>query len=278
MSTTISISAADVNKLRQITGAGMMDCKKALLEANGDFEKAIDELRKKGQKVAANRADREAKEGYVIARTNTEGTKGWLIALSCETDFVAKSADFIRFAEEVLNITIQKNPSSVDALKALPMEGVTVGDKLIDLVGKIGEKIDITGFEILEAPRVVVYIHPGNKVVSMVGLSNATSTEEAGKNVAMQIAAMSPVAVDKDDVDQKTLEREIEIGKEQARAEGKPENMIEKIAMGKLNKFYQESTLLNQAYIKEDKKTVRQYLDSVEKGLTVTAFKRVQLG
>ncbi len=278
MSTTISISAADVNKLRQITGAGMMDCKKALLEANGDFEKAIDELRKKGQKVAANRADREAKEGYVIARTNAEGTKGWLIALSCETDFVAKSADFIRFAEEVLNITVQNNPASADALKALPMEGVTVGDKLIDLVGKIGEKIDITGFEILEAPRVVVYIHPGNKVVSMVGLSSANNTEEAGKNVAMQIAAMSPVAIDKDDVDQKTLEREIEIGKEQARAEGKPENMIEKIAMGKLNKFYQESTLLNQAYIKEDKKTVRQYLDSIEKGLTVTAFKRIQLG
>lgn len=158
------------------------------------------------------------------------------------------------------------------------MEGVTVGDKLIDLVGKIGEKIDITSLEILEAPRVVVYIHPGNKVVSMVGLSSANNTEEAGKNVAMQIAAMSPVAVDKDDVDQKTLEREIEIGKEQARAEGKPENMIEKIALGKLNKFYQESTLLNQAYIKEDKKTVRQYLDSVQKGLTVTAFKRVQLG
>ncbi|MBL7928387.1 MAG: elongation factor Ts [Bacteroidia bacterium] len=274
----MSISAADVNKLRQITGAGMMDCKKALLEANGDFEKAIDELRKKGQKVAANRADREAKEGYVIARTNAEGTKGWLIALSCETDFVAKSADFIRFAEEVLNITVQNNPASADALKALPMEGVTVGDKLIDLVGKIGEKIDITGFEILEAPRVVVYIHPGNNVVSMVGLSSANNTEEAGKNVAMQIAAMSPVAIDKDDVDQKTLEREIEIGKEQARAEGKPENMIEKIAMGKLNKFYQESTLLNQAYIKEDKKTVRQYLDSIEKGLTVTAFKRIQLG
>jgi elongation factor Ts len=278
MSTTISISAADVNKLRQITGAGMMDCKKALLEAQGDFEKAIDELRKKGQKVAANRADREAKEGYAIARTNAEGTKGWLIALSCETDFVAKSSDFIRFAEDVLQISIQNNPSSIEALKALPMEGVTVGDKLIDLVGKIGEKIDITSLEILEAPRVVVYIHPGNKVVAMVGLSSASQTEEAGKNIAMQIAAMNPVAIDKDDVDPKTLEREIEIGKEQARAEGKPENMIEKIAMGKLNKFYQESTLLNQSYIKEDKKTVRQYLDGFEKGLTVTAFKRVQLG
>jgi elongation factor Ts len=278
MSTTVSISAADVNKLRQITGAGMMDCKKALIEANGDFEKAIDELRKKGQKVAANRADREAKEGYIAARTNSENNKGWLISLSCETDFVAKSADFIRFAEDVLNIAIQNNPASIEALKSLPMEGVTVGDKLIDLIGKIGEKIEITNYEVLEAPRVVVYIHPGNKVVSMVGLNKAANTEEAGKNIAMQVAAMNPVAIDKDDVDQKTLEREIEIGKEQARAEGKPENMIEKIAMGKLNKFYQESTLLNQAYIKEDKKTVRQYLESIDKGLTVTGFKRVQLG
>jgi elongation factor Ts len=278
MSTTVSISAADVNKLRQITGAGMMDCKKALIEANGDFEKAIDELRKKGQKVAANRADREAKEGYIAARTNSENNKGWLISLSCETDFVAKSADFIRFAEDVLNIAIQNNPASIEALKSLPMEGVTVGDKLIDLIGKIGEKIEITNYEVLEAPRVVVYIHPGNKVVSMVGLNKAANTEEAGKNIAMQVAAMNPVAIDKDDVDQKTLEREIEIGKEQARAEGKPENMIEKIAMGKLNKFYQESTLLNQAYIKEDKKTVRQYLESIDKDLTVTGFKRVQLG
>lgn len=275
---TATISASDVNKLRQMTGAGMMDCKKALMEANGDFEKAIDELRKKGQKVAANRADREAKEGYIVAKTNADATKGYLVAISCETDFVAKNADFVKFAEDVLNLAITNNTTSKDALLSLPMEGVTVNDKVIDMVGKIGEKIEITSYEVIEAPKVVIYIHPGNKVVSMVGMSSATAPAETGKDVAMQIAAMNPVAIDKDDVDQKTLDREIEIGKEQARAEGKPENMIEKIAMGKLNKFYQESTLLNQSFIKEDKKTIRQYLDGVEKGLTVKAFRRVQIG
>lgn len=201
-----------------------------------------------------------------------------MVAISCETDFVAKNADFVKFAEDVLNLAITNNTTSKDALLALPMEGVTVNDKVIDMVGKIGEKIEITSYEVIEAPKVVIYIHPGNKVVSMVGMSSATAPAEAGKDVAMQIAAMNPVAIDKDDVDQKTLDREIEIGKEQARAEGKPENMIEKIAMGKLNKFYQESTLLNQSFIKEDKKTIRQYLDGVEKGLTVKAFRRVQIG
>lgn len=278
MSTTATVSAADVNKLRQMTGAGMMDCKKALMEAGGDFEKAIDELRKKGQKVAAARADREAKEGYIIAKTNADATKGYLVAVSCETDFVAKSPDFIKFPNDVLDIAMKNNPADIDALKALPMEGVTVGDKLIDQVGKIGEKIEITRYEVIEAPKVVIYIHPGNKVVSMVGMSTATAPLEAAKDVSMQIAAMNPVALDKDDVDKITLDREIEIGKEQARAEGKPENMIEKIAMGKLNKFYTESTLLNQAFIKDANKSIRQYLDGAEKGLTVKAFKRVQIG
>lgn len=275
---TLTISASDVNKLRQMTGAGMMDCKKALVEANGDFEKAIDELRKKGQKVAANRADREAKEGYIVAKTNADATKGYLVAISCETDFVAKNAEFVKFAEDILDLAASNNSKDADAVRALPMQGVTVGDKLIDMVGKIGEKIEITRYEVVEAPKVVIYIHPGNKVVSVVGLSTASAPTEAGRDVAMQIAAMNPVAIDKDDVDQSTLDREIEIGKEQARAEGKPENMIEKIAMGKLNKFYQESTLLNQSFIKEDKKTVRQYLDGVEKGLTIKVFKRVQIG
>ena len=278
MSTTLTISAADVNKLRQMTGAGMMDCKKALMEAGGDFEKAIDELRKKGQKVAANRADREAKEGYIIAKTNSDATRGYLVAIRCETDFVGKSADFMKFANDVLEIAMKNNPADADALKSLPMENATVGDKLIDLVGKIGEKIELSRYEVIEAPKVVIYIHPGNRVVSMAGMSTATAAAEAGKDVAMQIAAMNPVAIDKDDVDQKTLDREIEIGKEQARAEGKPETMIEKIAMGKLNKFYNESTLLNQAFIKDDKKTIRQYLDGIEKGLTVKVFKRVQIG
>jgi len=275
---TITISAADVNKLRTQTGAGMMDCKKALMEANGDFEKAIDYLRKTGQKVAANRADRDAKEGYIVAKTNADATQGFLVALSCETDFVAKSADFVKFADELLDVAITNKPATIDALKALEMGDHTVADKLFDIIGKIGEKIDITAFEMIEAPKVVIYIHPGNKVVSMVGLSSASAPAETGKDVAMQIAAMNPVAIDKNDVDSKTLEREIEVGKEQARAEGKPEEMLEKIAQGKLNKFYKENTLLNQQFIKEDKIDIRTYLDKTEKGLTVKVFRRIQIG
>jgi len=275
---TITISAADVNKLRTQTGAGMMDCKKALMEANGDFEKAIDYLRKTGQKVAANRADREAKEGYIVAKTNAEASQGFLVALSCETDFVAKSADFVKFADDLLNVAIANKPASIDALKALKMGDHTVAEKLFDIIGKIGEKIDITAFEIIEAPKVVIYIHPGNKVVSMVGLTSATASADTGKDVAMQIAAMNPVAIDKNDVDSKTLEREIEVGKEQARAEGKPEEMLEKIAQGKLNKFYKENTLLNQQFIKDDKMDIRTYLDKSEKGLTVKVFRRIQIG
>lgn len=276
--TTMTITAADVNKLRLQTGAGMMDCKKALMEAEGDFEKAIDYLRKKGQKVAANRADREAKEGYIIAKTNSDATKGYLISLSCETDFVAKSADFVKFADELLDLAVTGNAADIDALKAMKMGDLTVSDKLFDIIGKIGEKIDIAAYEVIEAPKVVIYIHPGNRVVSMVGLSTATAPAEAGKDVAMQIAAMNPVAVDKGDVDSNTLEREIEIGKEQARAEGKPEEMLEKIAQGKLNKFYKENTLLNQQFIKDDKMDIRQYLEKTEKGLTVKLFRRVQIG
>jgi len=260
------------------TGAGMMDCKKALTEANGDFEQAIDYLRKKGQKVAANRADKEAKEGYILAKTNTDATKGYLVALSCETDFVAKSADFVKFADDLVNVAVATNASSIDDLKSQKMGDLTVADKLFDIIGKIGEKIDITAYEVIDAPKVVIYIHPGNRVVSMVGMSSATANSDVAKDVAMQIAAMSPVAVDKDDVDSRTLEREIEIGKEQARAEGKPEEMLEKIAQGKLNKFYKENTLLNQQFIKDDKMDIRTYLDKSEKGLTVKVFRRIQIG
>ncbi len=278
MSTTATITAADVNKLRQMTGAGMMDCKKALAEANGDFEQAIDYLRKKGQKVAANRADREAKEGYILAQVNSANNKGYLVSISCETDFVAKNADFVKFVEDVLNVAMQNNPADGEALKALTLDGLTITEKLFEMIGKIGEKIELARYEVVEAPMVVIYNHPGNKLASMVGLSSATASANAGKDVAMQIAAMNPVAIDKDDVDTATLERELEIAKDQIRAEGKPEEMVEKIAQGKLNKFFQENTLLNQAFIKEDKKSVRQYLDGIEKGLTVTVFKRVQLG
>ena len=275
---TATISAADVNKLRQMTGAGMMDCMKALAEAEGDFEKAIDHLRKKGQKVAANRADREAKEGYILAQSNAEGTVGYLVAISCETDFVAKNQDFVNFAQGILDVAMANSPADADALKALPLDGATVNDKIFDMVGKIGEKIELSRYEMISAAKVIAYNHPGNRLAAMVGLSSASAPENAGKDVAMQIAAMNPVAIDKDDVDSATIERELEIAKEVIRQEGKPEEMVEKIAAGKLNKFYQESTLLNQNFVKEDKKTVRQYLDGVEKGLTVSVFKRVQIG
>jgi elongation factor Ts len=275
---TMTITASDVNKLRLQTGAGMMDCKKALMEAEGDFEKAIDYLRKKGQKVAANRADKEAKEGYILAKTNAAGNKGYLIGLSCETDFVAKSADFVKFVEELLDVAVTGDAKDIDSLKAMKMGDVTVSDRLFDIIGKIGENIQINAYEVIEAPKVVIYIHPGNRVVSMVGLSSGSASAEVGKDVAMQIAAMNPVAVDKNDVDSNTLEREIEIGKEQARAEGKPEEMLEKIAQGKLNKFYKENTLLNQQFIKDDKMDIRQYLEKSEKGLTVTTFRRIQIG
>jgi len=278
MSTTTTVTAADVNKLRQMTGAGMMDCKKALSEANGDFDAAVDYLRKKGQKVAASRADRDAKEGYIISKLNADATAGYLIGLSCETDFVAKNEGFVTFAESILNAAMSNDPADVEALKALPLDGETVNDKLFDMIGKIGEKIELSSYFKITAPRVVVYNHPGNRLASMVGLSSAAASAEAGKDVAMQIAAMNPVAIDKDDVDSSVIERELEIAKDQIRQEGKPEEMVEKIAAGKLNKFYQENTLLNQAFIKEDKKSVRQFLDGVEKGLTVTVFKRVQLG
>lgn len=275
----MTITAADVNKLRQMTGAGMMDCKKALTEAGGDFEKAIDELRKKGQKVAANRGDRESKEGVVLAKVTADNTRGAVLAINCETDFVAINADFIKMTNNILDIAVEKNARTADELKALPYDGkITIADKLIEQTGVIGEKIELTKFGVVEAPFVLAYVHPGNKLANIVGFSSATVKAEVAKDVAMQVAAMAPVAVDKGDVDADTIKREIEVGKEQAREEGKPEDMLEKIAMGKLNKFYKESTLLNQEFIKDNKKSIAQYLNESEKGLTVTAFKRIALG
>jgi elongation factor Ts len=277
---TITISATDVNKLRQQTGAGMMDCKKALMEANGDFEVAVDYLRKKGQKVAVNRSDRDAKEGVVIGKSNASGTRGALICLNCETDFVAKNDNFIAYANSLLDLALDKKPASIEEFKSLSLNGLSVADTLFDQIGKIGEKLDLSVYEVIEAPKVVVYIHPGNKLVSMVGLSSdkPANIAEIGKDIAMQIAAMAPVAIDKGDVSSEMIEREIEIGKEQARQEGKPEEMLEKIAQGKLNKFYKENTLLNQSFIKDDSKTIAQLLNDTEKGLAITAFKRVRLG
>lgn len=273
----MAITAADVNKLRQQTGAGMMDCKKALEESNGDFEQAVDFLRKKGAKVAANRQDRDAKEGVVLAKTTADGKQGIVISVNCETDFVAKNADFITFADTVATIALEKKPATIDALKALPYNSdITVADKFMEQVGKIGEKIDIGYFNQVSAEKVTAYNHPGNRLAVVVGFNKAID-DEAAKNVAMQTAAMAPVAVDKDDVSPETLERELEIAREQIRAEGKPEDMVEKIAAGKVNKFYKESTLLNQEYIKDNKLSVRQYLQGINKELTVTGFKRFSL-
>ena len=274
----MAITAADVNKLRQQTGSGMMDCKKALEEANGDFEAAVDILRKKGQKVAANRADRDAKEGLAIARVSSDNKRGTLVVVNCETDFVAKNEDFGSFANTISQISMDKKPGTLEELKALPYNNeITISDKFIEQIGKIGEKIDLSYYQAVEAAYVVAYNHPGNKIACIVGFNKAVS-EEVAKNVAMQVAAMAPVSVDKTDVDPKMLERELDIAREQIRAEGKPEDMVEKIAQGKVNKFYKESTLLNQEYIKDNKMDVRRYLQSIDKDLTVTSFKRAQLG
>jgi len=276
---TVQISASDVNKLRQQTGAGMMDCKKALVEANGDFEAAVDYLRKKGAKVAASRQDRDSNEGVVIAKTTADGKRGVVVEVNCETDFVAKNADFIAFAESVADAAIAQAPAYLEDLKALEINGAKIADLLIDQTGKIGEKIEVSKYEVITADKVIPYIHGNYRLGVLVGLSaDVAGAEEAGKDVAMQIAAMNPVAIDKDGVDSRTIERELEIAKEQIRAEGKPDNMVEKIAQGKLNKFYKDSTLLNQEFVKDSSKNIAQFLDSVAKGLTVTAFKRVQLG
>lgn len=277
MSSGVAISAADVNKLRLQTGAGMMDCKKALMESDGDFEKAIDYLRKKGQKVAANRGDRDAREGYVIAKVSADAKKGIILSLNCETDFVAKNDAFIQFANEIADKALASFPAGNEALLALDLNGLSIADRIIENVGKIGEKIEISQYAPIEAACVVAYNHPGNRVATLVGFNKASS-EQIMRDVAMQAAAMAPVALDKGDVSSEMLEREIEIGKEQARAEGKPEDKIEMIAKGKVEKFYKESTLLNQEFIKDNKKTVRQYMDDNDKGLTATAFKRVALG
>jgi elongation factor Ts len=278
------ISAKDVKNLRDMTGAGMMDCKKALTEAEGDIEKAIELLRKKGQKMAGKRADREAKEGVVMALTSHNRNNGVLIRLGCETDFVAKGESFIDLAKSFAELALKKLPNSLEELLALPYEGgLSIQEKLTEQIGVIGEKIEISKYEkIVTAAgegQVIPYIHMGYRAGVIVALNQeGPALIEPGKNVAMQVAAMRPIAVDKDGVDATVVEKEVEIGKEQARAEGKPEAIIEKIALGKLNKFFKERTLLNQAYVKEGKMTVSQYLQSIDKKLTVTDFKHVELG
>lgn len=270
----MTITAADVNKLRKQTGAGMMDCKNALVEANGDFEAAIDVLRKKGQKVAAKRGDRDASEGLVIAKSTDDGKKAVMVVVNCETDFVAKNDDFNKFANSIADIAIQSAPADVEALKSMKFEGdLTIGEKIIEQTGVIGEKIDVSAYSAVTGETVFAYNHPGNKVASIVSLNKASHLD-AAKDVAMQIAAMAPIALNEEGIDQATIDRELEVGKELAIQEGKPAEMAEQIAKGRLKKFFKESTLLNQQYIKDNKMSISQFLDSVEGGLTVTDFKR----
>mgnify|MGYP002795101548 CR=1 FL=1 len=271
------ITAAEVNKLRKATGAGMMDCKKALVETDGDFDKAIEVLRKKGQKVAAKRADRDSAEGAAIAKTNADNTKGVIISLNCETDFVAKNDDFVNLANDFADIALNYN-SKEEFLKA-DYKGMTVEDKLTEQTGVIGEKIEIGAFKTLEAPFVGSYIHAGNKIAVITALSkNVEGADEAAKNVSMQAAAMNPVALNEEGVDQSTIEKEIEIAKDQLRQEGKPEEMLDNIAKGKIKRFFKDNTLVNQAYIKDSKQSVSDYVKSVDSGLEVVGFKRVALG
>ncbi len=271
------ISASDVAKLRKMTGAGMMDCKKALTETNGDFDEAIDVLRKKGQKVAGKRADREASEGAVVAKASSDGKKVFIVTLNCETDFVAKNEDFVKFANQILEVACENNPADIEALKALSINGKTIDEEIINQTGVIGEKLELGYFEKIEAEAVAAYIHPGNKLASIAGFSKEIDNN-AKKDVVMQIAAMSPIAVDKDDVSKEVIDKEIEIGKELAIQEGKPAEMAEKIAMGRLNKFFKESTLLNQQWVKDNKKTIREFLKEVDSDVTVTGFKRYSIG
>lgn len=274
---TTTITAADVNKLRTITGAGMMDCKKALVEAEGDFDLAIENLRKKGQKVAANRSDRESTEGAAIAVVNAEKTAGVVITLNCETDFVGMNESFVKMATEMAQLALGFNTK--EELLAADFNGITVAEKLIEQTGVIGEKLEIRTFERLEGAFVGSYIHSGNKIATLVALSaNVEGIEEAARNIAMQAAAMSPIALNEAGVNADTIAKEIEIAKDVLRQEGKPEGMLENIAKGKLARFFKDNTLVNQDYIKDSKISVAAYAKSIDSSLIVTGFKRAALG
>ncbi len=271
------ITAADVNKLRKQTGAGMMDCRKALVECDGDTEKAIEYLRKKGQKVAALRSGRETKEGVVIAKTNTDKNTGVILSLNCETDFVAKNEDFISFANAVATLALEKSLSSTQEVENAELEGQKVSEKLTDLIGKIGEKLTFNHFEKVEAAYVDAYIHGNYSIGVLVGFSKQIA-KEASQDIAMQIAAMNPVAIDPEGVPQEVVEREKEIAMAQIKAEGKPAELAEKISTGKVNKYFKENTLLSQPYVKDSKQNVAAFLKQVDAEVTVTSFKRITLG
>jgi elongation factor Ts len=272
----MAITAADVNKLRQQTGAGMMDCKNALTESNGDFETAIDILRKKGQKIAAKRGENEAKEGLIFSQASADGKNGVMMALNCETDFVAMNDNFRAFMQSLVDVALKHLPNTIEELKALPYnDKLSVEEKITEHVGVVGEKLDLSKYSKISAEQVSAYNHPGNQLATLVGLTvNSAAAEDAGKQVAMQIAAMNPLALNKEGIDQNTIDRELEIGKELAIQEGKPAEMAEKISQGRLNKFFQENTLLSQQFVRDNKVTVEEFLNSAEKGLTVSSFER----
>lgn len=277
----MAISAKDVARLRAMTSAGMMDCKKALTEAEGDFDKAVELLRKRGQAKASKRADREAKEGAIFVNLNADGSEAVLIELNCETDFVARNESFQEMGTKFVDFAAAKKPADLDALKALEMDGKSVADQLINATGTIGEKIDISKYEVVSGEKVVTYIHPGARIGVAVAFQGANGGDVAtiGKDVAMQITAMNPAALDKDGVDQEIIDRELRIGREQALAAGKPEHIVDKIAQGKLNKFFKENTLLNQEFVKDTSKTVGKYIkESLGNDAQVVTYKRLQLG
>ena len=273
----MAISAADVMKLRKATGAGMMDCKTALTDAEGDFDRAVEIIREKGKLVASKRSDRDATEGVVLAKVSDDHTFGAIVVLNCETDFVAKNEGFVALTQKFLDLAVEKRPADLDALKALTIDDRSVADHVTEQTGVIGEKLDLSFYGKIEAADVVPYIHPGNKLATIVGFNKSLADEHTGKDVAMQVAAMNPVAVDKDNVPQQIVEKELEIAKEKFRLEGKPEAMLDKIAQGALAKFFKESTLLNQAFVKDSKITIKEYLTSIDKGLTTTGFIRYSL-
>ncbi|HEY5511893.1 MAG TPA: translation elongation factor Ts [Prolixibacteraceae bacterium] len=272
----MEISTADVVKLRKATGAGMMDCKHALADAEGNFDRAIEIIREKGKLIASKRADRESSEGVVLAKVSADKTFGAILSLNCETDFVAKNENFVALTNTFIQAAIANKCSNLDAVKALVIDSRSIGEQVIEQTGVIGEKIELPFYECIAAVCVVPYIHPGNKLATLVGFNKEVDVQ-VGKDVAMQIAAMSPVAVDTNDVPASIVEQELKIAKEKFRLEGKPENMLDKIAQGALNKFFKENTLLNQDFVKDNKMTIRQYLDSIDKDLKVTEIKRFTL-
>ena len=274
----MSVTTADVVKLRHATGAGMMDCKNALVEAEGNFDRALEIIRERGKLVASKRADREATEGCVLAKVSGDNKFGALVVLNCETDFVAKNEKFIAFTSQILHAALESKPETLEELKNILLYGRTIGDQVTEQVGIIGEKLDLSFYGKIKAESVVAYIHPGNKLASVVGFNREGVDVQVGKDVAMQVAAMNPVAVSREEIPQTVIDKELEIAKEKFRNEGKPEAMLDKIAQGSLQKWFQESALLEQAFIKEGKISVKQYLAQNDKGLTVTGFERYALG